>query len=308
MISVFATNIGSSATVVGNPIGVMIALRGDLTFQDFLRWATPISLIALLVIIPIILIYFSKDIKTLSSNMKESTITAAEIRESPDTDAVNQDVNDNDMRVPWMLFLGTILSLVFHTQVESLLNLEKNSMLLGTAVIAAGIALFLEHEKARELVERRVDWWTLSFFLILFASVGTLNFTGVTGILAEELFTASGGEPLLMLVLFTGTASVLSALMDNVLAVATFIPVVIDIGNLGESIFPLWWGLLFAGTFFGNLTMIGSTANIVAIGMLERRGRGQVTLIQWIKPGALISIPTIILAILLIYVQIPYMP
>jgi Na+/H+ antiporter NhaD/arsenite permease-like protein len=65
---------------------------------------------------------------------------------------------------------------------------------------------------------------------------------------------------------------------------------------------------LFAGTFFGNLTFIGSTANIVAIGMLERQKHAHIELSQWIKPGALVSIPTLLIAMLLIYLQIPLMP
>lgn len=306
---VFATNIGSSATVVGNPIGVMIALRAGLTFQDFLRWATPISILALLMAIPLVTRYFSREIQELSTNMLAVPVAASEGDETraKETEADGETI-ERDMRIPWLLFLGTILGLVFHRQVEELLRLEKNSMLVGTAVIAAGIALFLERERARELVERRVDWWTLTFFLILFASVGTLDFVGVTSILAQALFSATGGEQLQMLLLFTGVASVLSALMDNVLAVATFIPIVSELGELGVHSFPLWWGMLFAGTFFGNLTMIGSTANIVAIGMMERRKIGRITIGEWIKPGALVSIPTLSLAIVLILIQIPLMP
>jgi Na+/H+ antiporter NhaD/arsenite permease-like protein len=96
--------------------------------------------------------------------------------------------------------------------------------------------------------------------------------------------------------------------MDNILAVATFIPIVNDIGELGIHNYPLWWGLLFAATFFSNLTIIGSTANIVALGMLERQKRGHITLLEWIKPGALVSIPTLAVALILTYLQIPLMP
>ncbi len=309
MMIVFATNIGSSATVVGNPIGVMIALRGGLSFQDFLRWASPISILGLLVTVLISIKYFSKEISQLSENMSIPSINSAneDGAEKADDEHASA-VKEADMKIPWTLFLGTILSLVLHHQVEELLHLERNTMLIGTAVIAAGVTLFLQQERARELVERRVDWWTLTFFLILFASVGTLNYVGVTAIMAESLFSASGGEPLHMLVLFSSSAAILSALMDNVLAVATFIPVVIHVGDIVGNNFALWWGLLFGGTFFGNLTMIGSTANIVAIGMLERRGRGHVTMRQWIKPGLLVSIPTFALAIALTYIQIPWMP
>ena len=78
LMTVFATNIGSSATVVGNPIGVLIALRGGLAFQDFLRWATPISILALFVMIPLVTRYFSKEIRELSDNMAETSVSAPE--------------------------------------------------------------------------------------------------------------------------------------------------------------------------------------------------------------------------------------
>jgi Na+/H+ antiporter NhaD/arsenite permease-like protein len=181
-------------------------------------------------------------------------------------------------------------------------------MLLGTALGAAGFALMVDREKARTLIEVRVDWWTLSFFLILFASVGTLRLTGVTTVMANSLLFLAGGNETRLLVSFILIAGILSAFMDNVLAVATFIPIIQDLQSIGVHGFPLWWGALFAGTFFGNLTMIGSTANIVAVGMIERRRAGHITFHQWIKPGLLASVPPIIIAILLLYLQIPLMP
>lgn len=126
--------------------------------------------------------------------------------------------------------------------------------------------------------------------------------------IANSVYEASGGDETKLFFLFSVAAGVTSALMDNILGVATFIPIVNDMSNLGVYNYPLWWGLLFAGTFFGNLTLIGSTANIVALGMLERQKRGHITLIEWIKPGALVSIPTLTVALILLYIQIPLMP
>jgi Na+/H+ antiporter NhaD/arsenite permease-like protein len=302
MMIVFATNIGSSATVVGNPVGVLIALRADLTFIDFLRWATPISIVGLAVAIPISLKYFSKDLKKMGQAMQVQT-------DGVESAAGNlTEGSKPSFKLPWILFLGTIAGLVVHGPVESLLGLEKNAMLLGTALAAAGVTLFINRHAARELVERRVDWWTLSFFIFLFASVGTLQVTGITSLMASSLFAASGGDESTLFFLFTIMAGVLSALMDNILGVATFIPIVNDMAEFGVYNYPLWWGLLFGGTFFGNLTLIGSTANIVAIGMLERHKQGHITLLQWIKPGAMVSVPTLLLAMILLYIQIPLMP
>ena len=315
IIIVFATNIGSSATVVGNPVGVLIALRADLSFIDFLRWATPVSLAGLGIAIPLSLWYFSKDIRQLGQAIKTPMATnnranrVAAIADAGSTATIpGTDIPRKSVKLPWILFLGTIAGLVAHGPVEELLGLEKNVMLLGTALAAASVTLFINRARARDLVERRVDWWTLSFFIFLFASVGTLQLTGITTLIANGLYNISGGEESTLFFVFTSTAGVLSALMDNILGVATFIPIVNDMEELGVYNYPLWWGLLFAGTFFGNLTFIGSTANIVALGMLERQKHSHIQLSQWIKPGALISIPTLLAAMLLVYLQIPLMP
>ncbi|MFN3622212.1 MAG: SLC13 family permease, partial [Nitrososphaerales archaeon] len=296
---VFATNIGSSATVVGNPVGVLVALRGGLTFVDFLRWATPISIVALAIAIPLIGFYYRKEIKMLDEHLKLSVESKVK-----NNDKTNQPVKE--ILISALIFIGTITALILHNQIEVLLHLKKNTMLVGTALAAAAIAIFIDRDRARQLVERRVDWWTLTFFLLLFASVGTLNYVGVDSKIAGKLISLPLGETSL-LILFTSLASLMSAFMDNVLAVATLMPIVDELGSLGINSQPFYWAALFAGTLFGNLTLIGSTANIVAIGIIERRELGHITLKEWIKPGALVSLPTLAAALLLIIIQIPLM-
>lgn len=139
-------------------------------------------------------------------------------------------------------------------------------------------------------------------------SVGTLQFTGITSLIADNLVEASGRDETQTFFIFTIVAGVLSAMMDNVLGVALLIPVVNTMSEFDVNSYPLWWGLLFGGTFFGNLTPIGSTANIAAIEMMERRNLGHIKLTQWIKPGAAVSIPTLLFAMILLYLQIPLMP
>ncbi len=304
MMTVFATNIGSSATVVGNPVGVLIAMRAELTFMEFLRWATPIAIAGLGVAIPLCLLYFRKYIRSMGEALVGQKGDIVLVEESSDQVSVKK----QSFRIPWVIFIGTIAALVAHSPLEEALGLGKNVLLPGVAFAAAGIVLFLNHSNAREMVERRVDWWTLAFFIFLFASVGTMKMLGVTTVLAEGLVDLSGGDETNLFFIFVPITSILSALMDNVLAVATFIPVVHEFGAMGIDNYPFWWGMLFSGTFFGNLTLIGSTANIVAIGMLERRKRGHITLKEWIKPGAVISVPTMALAAILVFLQMPMMP
>jgi len=294
IIQVFATNIGSSATVVGNPIGVMIALRAGLTFQDFLRWASPISLCALVVTIPLSLLYYSKEIREWKQKM---------ISRGGGKRETSSERNTRQWSICLVLFAGTIAGLILHARLEKLLGLQKNALLIGVAMMAAGISLLLERGRARELVEKRVDWWTLTFFMMLFASVGTLKYVGTTETVAKSLISWAGGNPKILFVVLTWVTGILTGFMDNVLAVATFIPIVQDIMKTGIDVTPYWWGILFGGTLFGNLTMIGSTANIVAIGIIERQKIGHITFGQWIKPGAIVSVPTLAIATLLIYLQ-----
>jgi Na+/H+ antiporter NhaD/arsenite permease-like protein len=295
IIQVFATNIGSSATVVGNPIGVMIALRAGFTFQDFLRWASPVSLSALLMAIPISLLYYSKEIRDWKAKMKHIDLEGEAVP--------SRHEGTHRQFICTGLFIGTVAGLILHAQIEKILGLPKNTLLIGTAFAAAGISLLLERDRARDLVENRVDWWTLSFFMMLFASVGTLKFVGTTEIVAKSLLSWVGGNSKILFLVLTWTIGILTGFMDNVLAVATYIPILQDIGKTGIDVTPHWWGILFGGTLFGNLTMIGSTANIVAIGIIERQKVGHITFGQWIKPGALVSIPTLALATFLIYLQ-----
>lgn len=103
------------------------------------------------------------------------------------------------------------------------------------------------------------------------------------------------------------TSGALTAVMDNVLAVATFIPIIKDIGAMGVNIFPLWWSILFGSTLLGNLTIIGSTANIVAAGLLERRKMGEISFGEWLKAGIAIAIPGLALAHLLLFLQLGLM-
>lgn len=294
IMQVFATNIGSSATVVGNPIGVMIAMRAGFTFQDFLRWASPISLCGLLVTIPLCLLYYSREIRNWKQKMKGKDL---------ESEGVPSKNRQSQWIICFVLFIGTIAGLILHASLEKVLGLQKNTLLIGTALLSAGISLLLDRGQARELVERRVDWWTLSFFMMLFASVGTLKYVGTTGVIAKSLTSWTGGNPKTLFFVLTWTIGILTGFMDNVLAVATFIPIIQDMLKTGIDVTPYWWGILFGGTLFGNLTMIGSTANIVAIGIIERQKIGHITFGQWIKPGVIVSVLTLGIATLILYLR-----
>jgi len=202
--------------------------------------------------------------------------------------------------------LLTILFIASHHSLEGALGLDKNSILLIAPLICAGVIMIMRHDRARHYVEHEVDWWTLLFFMLLFAVAGTLEYTGVTVFMAQH-FQHSFGDSLAVLVPLILTITALgSAFVDNVVFVAAFSPIIKEL-SIALPAMPLWWALLFGACFGGNITMIGSTANIVALGMLEKHSKTHVTFFAWLKIGLLSSIVSCLIAWLSLMILGPYM-
>ncbi|RLF01510.1 MAG: hypothetical protein DRJ64_10510, partial [Thermoprotei archaeon] len=286
------------ATAVGNPVGILIALGGHLTFFDFIRWATPITAVSLLVSLLLSFVIFKKDLHRLNSAMmSDSTKKVAQ----------QSKVNTKELIKSWALFIGVLLLIALHDMLEDLLGLDEGNMLLASAIGGATIVLFLKHEEIEDILESGVDWPVLLFFIFLFSSVGALEHVGFTKIIANTLRVLGAGNIVTVLIIVIFLASSLSAFLDNVLTVAFFIPVINHLKEMGLNVYPLWWGLLFSGTYFGNFTIIASTANIVAVSLLESRKAGRITFMEWLKYGSLFSIIPILIASLLLYIQLPLM-
>jgi Na+/H+ antiporter NhaD/arsenite permease-like protein len=138
--------------------------------------------------------------------------------------------------------------------------------------------------------------------------VGTLKYVGVTQQIAQGMIHIVGGGYVFLFNIFIVVIFLLMVFMDNVLAVATFIPILSDIEKVGVYVFPFWWAMLFGGTLYGNATVIGSTANIVAMGMLEKESGGHIKFMEWLVPGVIVSTLTIVAAMSLLYAQFHLMP
>ena len=278
---VLATNIGSSWTVLGNPIGILIALRSGLTFEDFLQTAFPVGLVSLVSLMVIVLIWQRGDLRLL----KEKTKAASDDERARFVDELAEIKNKRLFTGSAIIFGAVIIFLALHHRLELLLGLEPNTLLVATSITGAGIVMLWQRAQARNFIQRDVDWWTLVFFMFLFAKAGTLKYVGLTGVISNSLstLTEAGGASLLM-VLILWVSGFLSAAMDNVVVVAALIPVLQDLSlQVSSDIF--WWALLFGGCYGGNMTMVGSTANIVALGVLENRKGYHMTLGYWIKIG-----------------------
>ncbi len=297
IICVLCTNVGSAGTMMGNPVGIYIGTQGGLTFGDFMTWAFPIMLLALFATVVLTMIYYHKDLKEFDNRLKDRM--ARDLSLVPKVD------------VPYkqglVLLIFTIALIASHHQLENLFHLGKNSILLIAPLICSGVVMIIRRQRARHYVEREVDWWTLLFFMLLFAIAGTLEHTHVDLVLAENFSKLCGTSLGALIPFVMSVTAVGSAFVDNVIFVAAFCPVIEQLSVYVKDL-PLWWALLFGACFGGNITMIGSTANIVALGMLEKRSHIHVGFIQWLKVGFISALAATLIGWVCLLLVSPLMP
>ena len=297
IISVLATNIGSAATVLGNPIGILIASKSGLTFEDFIVKAFPLALLCLVVTIFILLFWYRKSIKLLDEQMKRLGANEMLIR-------LISVPPEKNLKISLGIFGLMLIFISLHHRMEIAWGLPPNTVLLVVPLVASGLVMIWQHQKARKYIEKDVEWWTLLFFLLLFVQAGTLKYTGATVFIAKHMLAATGNNLNLLTSAMLWISSIGSSVLDNVVLVAAFIPVVQGFQNLNMNLQPLWWALLFGGCLGGNITLIGSTANIVAIGILEKEKRIKISFLDWFWVGLSVGLITT----LLVMVALVFLP
>lgn len=293
IIAVMATNVGSAGTMLGNPVGILIGYKAGFTFGDFILWSFPVMLVALVLILGLLLVWYRKEIALLSERLdsrREQGLGLGPL-----------------VKIPYkrglIILIGMILLIASHHYLEQKLGVEKNTILIVAPLFIAGVLMIWRHERARYYIETEVEWWTLLFFMMLFAVAGTLEHTYVTSRIAQDFVRVFGSKTYVLTPVIIAFSALGSAFVDNVVFVAAFIPVVKDMNAT-----PLWWALLFGACFGGNITMIGSTANIVALGMLEKRYRTQVRFAEWLKVGAAVGLISCAVAWGALIIFSPHMP
>jgi Na+/H+ antiporter NhaD/arsenite permease-like protein len=285
LISVLSTNIGSSGTVLGNPIGVLIAAKSGLNFEDFIVKAFPLMLICLLVTIILLKVWYRKALKEFDQRIKEfgaNEILIKLISVPP----------EKELKISLAIFGATLIAIAFHHRLELLWGLEPNTVLLTLPLISSGLVMAWKWRRARDYIEKDVEWWTLLFFMLLFAQAGTLKYTGATDILAQKLAGLAGNSLAVLTGIVLWVSAIGSSILDNVVLVAAFIPVIQSFQGLNLNLHPLWWALLFGGCFGGNITLVGSTANIVALGILEKEKNIHLTFFRWFWVGLAVGLIT----------------
>ena len=288
LIAVMSTNIGSSATMLGNPVGIFIGSKAGFTFSQFLVGATPVAFASLCVTFAITLFWFRKEI----AEMSEAMARHRKMGLGPTA------------KIPYktglFVLLATVGVIAFHHQLEAALGLEgranHNALLIMTPLVMAGVLMIFRPHRARHYVENDVEWWTLLFFMLLFSIAGSLGRQGITDNLAKVLTSNISSDPGGMIPIVLAVSSLGSAFVDNIVFVAAFTPVIQSLVESSQEFSVLWWALLFGACFGGNITVVGSTANIVASGLLEKHGHHPIRFGLWIKLGVIVGLATALVA------------
>ena len=264
----FASNVGGTATIIGDPPNVMIGSYAKLTFMDFVDNLAVICLIGLAVSILYYIWYFKKDYKkAVVGDVAETTKTLRE----------EYKITDPRLLTISLIVLGlTVLLFIFHGP----LHMEVGV----AALMGAGVLLVLSRVDIVQMLEKEIEWPTLIFFMMLFIVVAGAEESGLIQVIADWVRDMSGGSLVVAVVLILWVSAIASAFIDNIPFTATMLPLVASLNQTmpGAESGILWWALALGACLGGNGTMIGASANIVTVGIAESLGY-PVSFMQYMK-------------------------
>lgn len=272
-----ASNIGGTATLVGDPPNIIIAARAGLSFNDFLIHLAPIVVVLLIVFIGLCRVLFR-------SAFQYDPERAAAVMDLDEREAIE---NPRLLVVSLGVLTLVLVAFVLH----STLHVEPSIVaLLGAGALVAVTRL----EPSDYLSE--VEWPTLVFFAGLFIMVGGLVEVGVVGRLGEALADAVGDRYLLAGSVVIWASAGLSAIIDNIPYVATMSPIVSGlVESGGEQAHSLWWALAMGADLGGNATAVGASANVVVLGIAARNGH-RISFWEFTKYGLIVTPITVAIA------------
>ena len=284
LIEIITSNIGGTATLIGDPPNIMIAGATGLSFVEFLVNLAPIALIAFVVVTGLLYVWFRPRLQI-----------AAEARDRVmELDARRSIEDSEELKRALPVLLGTILLFFVHKP----LHLEP-----ATVAMLGATVLLLVTTQPLESALAGIEWSTLFFFIGLFVMVGALEETGAIGEIAAGVAALTGGDRTAELLGITWISAIASGIVDNIPFTATMIPVVEELqGGTGDDAY--WWALALGACFGGNFTLVAAAANVAAAGMAERSGR-PIRFVEFLKVGVPATLVSLVLAtgyILLRYV------
>ena len=285
MTEILASNIGGTATLIGDPPNIMIGSAAGFTFFDFILYDAPAVVVILAAVLVVFYFLYGR-------KMQVNEEHRARIMELDEHAMIK---NKRLLKQSYVMIGLVVVGFMAH----GALGLESSVIALG----AAGIIMLISGESIEEALAN-VEWTTLAFFAGLFVIVGAMAETGVIEMLAHALIDATGGNVFVtMLVLLIGSA-VISSFLDNIPFVATMIPILLAMESSGMDVTPLWWAVSLGACLGGNGTLIGASANVVLSDISKKNGH-EITFVQFLKTGFPIMLLTVAIAGLYLVMRFP---
>ncbi|RKY53077.1 MAG: hypothetical protein DRP93_07120, partial [Candidatus Neomarinimicrobiota bacterium] len=276
---IFASNIGGTATLIGDPPNIMIGSAAGLSFMDFIINVAPLILIEMSIIALLLFLIFRNKMKV--SNQDQARIMALDERK----------LIKNPKLLKKSLFVmgGVIIGFVIHGFVD----LEAATIALSGASL-----LILMGGIDPDEIFKKVEWSSIFFFIGLFIMVGGLVETGLIGLLSNKMLTITNGDIFKTAKVMIWFSGIFSAIIDNIPFVATMIPMIQDMGTQlsTQDITPVWWALSLGSCLGGNGTLIGASANIIVVSMAKKAGH-EISFLSFLK----YSIPVFVITITIAY-------
>ena len=294
---IFASNIGGTATLIGDPPNIMIGSAVGLTFNDFLINLAPITLVIFPITLFVIYLIWGRHMHA-TDEARERIMQFNERQAITDVPLLKK-----SLFVISLVILGFLFA---HP-----LKLEPATIaMLGAALLLLLTSINKSPEEQSENVHKsfaEVEWVTIFFFVGLFILVHGLEHSGLLNILANQVLSLTGGDLTMTALAIIWVSAIFSAIVDNIPFVATMIPIIESMApTFGgtEQLMPLWWSLALGACLGGNGSLVGASANLIVAGFAERAGY-RIHFIQFM----LIAFPLMLLSIVIasIYVYLRYL-
>ncbi|WP_165055191.1 MULTISPECIES: SLC13 family permease [unclassified Adlercreutzia] len=287
---IMASNIGGTATLIGDPPNIMIGSAAGFDFADFIIYDAPAVVIILAVII--VLFYFLYGRKMSAARKKNSGDVVFDVMGLNPSDYIE---NRRLLRISVVMIVLVVAGFMFH----GALGWESSIIALG----AAGLILLISGESIEKAL-LNVEWTTLAFFAGLFIIVGAMTETGVIEMLAQALIDVTGGDVFLTMLVLVFASAIVSSFLDNIPFVATMIPILLTMESSGMDVMPLWWAVSLGACLGGNGSLIGASANVVLSDISKKNGY-EITFVQFLKVGFPLMLVTVVIAAVYLVIRFP---
>lgn len=273
---IMASNIGGTATLIGDPPNIMIGSAAGFSFLDFVLMDAPAVVIIMIVMLLMFRFIYGRKL-TVSEEDRAEILKLDEKNSIRDAALFKKSI---------VMIILVVLAFIFH----NFIGLESCEVAL-----TAGIIMVLIGKVDFEDAVHSVEWSTMLFFIGLFMVVGGMEATGVITIFANLIMEATHGNIIVMMLVILWVSALLSAILDNIPFVAAMIPLVLAMESNGIDVTPLWWAISLGACLGGNGTLIGASANVVLSGISNKNGY-PITFVQFLKIGMPVMLISVVIS------------